>query len=154
MRIEAGDLSDPRIVTLIRHHFETARANTGRGSAHVLDLSGLSSPDIRLWSLWEQDTLIGVGALKVIEPGHGEVKSMHVAEAARGRGAGRFILGHIITAARAAGLTRLSLETGSWPYFKPAVVLYRRAGFIACPPFAGYKPDPNSIFMTRDLTAL
>jgi putative acetyltransferase len=86
-----------------------------------------------------------------IAPDHGEVKSMHTVAAARRRGAGSAMVSHIIEAARGAAMTRLSLETGSWDYFKPAIALYRRHGFVECPPFADYKPDPNSVFMTLDL---
>ena len=76
---------------------------------------------------------------------------MHTAEAARRKGAGSAMLRHILAAARAGGLSRLSLETGSWAYFEPARALYARHGFVGCPPFGGYAPDPNSVFMILDL---
>lgn len=151
MRIVPGDLADPRVTGLLRTHLATARAQTAPGSAHALDLSGLQSPDITLWAAWEGETLLGVGALKRLSPEHGEVKSMHTAEAARRKGVGSALLRHIIAAAREAGLSRLSLETGSWPYFHPAQTLYRRHGFANCPPFADYAPDPNSVFLSLDL---
>ena len=94
-----------------------------------------------------------MGALKRLPNGTGEVKSMHVAEAARRRGLGGVMLRHIVAAARADGLARLSLETGSWPYFAPAVALYRAHGFAECGPFGDYAPDPNSVFLTLDLRA-
>jgi putative acetyltransferase len=94
---------------------------------------------------------VGVGALKPLDPGHGEIKSMHTAEAARGRGVGSALLRQIMAEARAAGLRRLSLETGSWPYFLPARALYARHGFVECGPFGDYREDPNSIFMTIQL---
>ena len=103
------------------------------------------------WSAWDGDTVAGVGALKQLCPDHGEVKSMHTAEALRGRGVGSAILRHIIAAARARGMSRLSLETGSSPYFAPARALYARHGFVECPPFGDYGPDPNSVFMTLAL---
>jgi putative acetyltransferase len=95
--------------------------------------------------------VLGVGALKRLSPDHGEVKSMHTAEAARGRGVASALLGRIVESARAAGLTRLSLETGSWPYFAPARALYARHGFTECGPFGDYREDPNSVFMTLPL---
>jgi putative acetyltransferase len=116
-----------------------------------LDLKGLQSPDITFWTAWNGETLVAVGALKQLSEDHGEVKSMHTALAARRKGVGSALLRHIISFARSRGVSRLSLETGSWDYFRPAVALYRRHGFIECPPFADYVPDPNSIFMSLDL---
>lgn len=153
MRIIKGDLGDPRVVELLNIHVTRARAETAPCSAHALDLAGLRSPDIGLWTIWDDETLLGVGALKRLSADHGEVKSMHTAEAMRGRGAGSAMLRHIIAAARASGLSRLSLETGSAAYFRPAHALYERHGFVECPPFADYVPDPNSVFMTLDLKA-
>jgi putative acetyltransferase len=96
--------------------------------------------------------VVGVGALKRLSAEHGEIKSMHTAEAARGRGVGSALLRQIIAAARARGMSRLSLETGSWAYFLPARALYARHGFVECPPFGEYQADPNSVFMTLELT--
>jgi putative acetyltransferase len=151
MRITIGDFSDPRVVELLHVHLTGARAETAPGSAHALDLAGLQSPDISFWTIWEGETLLGVGALKRLSPDHGEVKSMHTAQSARRRGAARAMLRHIIASAREAGMSRLSLETGSWEYFRPAHALYRSHGFVDCPPFADYMPDPNSVFMSLDL---
>jgi putative acetyltransferase len=151
LRIREGGLDDPRVVELLETHLIRARAETAPGSAHALDLSGLRSSDVRFWSAWDGDTLAGVGALKRLGADHGEVKSMHTAEAMRRRGVGAAILRHIIDAARARGMSRLSLETGSWPYFAPARALYARHGFVECPPFGDYRPDPNSVFMTLEL---
>ena len=152
-RIVLGGLDDPRVVALLRYHVDSASAHTAPGSSHALDLSGLKGPDIRFWTQWDGDDLVGMGALKTLSPDHGEIKSMHTVAAHRGRGAGRSMLDHIMAEARAAGMKRLSLETGSWDYFLPAHALYRRLGFVECPPFADYRPDPNSVFMTADLTA-
>jgi putative acetyltransferase len=151
MRIIPGDFSDPRVIDLLRTHLTSARAETAPGSAHALDLNGLQSPDIDFWTMWEGEVLLGVGALKRLPGDHGEVKSMHTAQSMRRRGAGSAMLRHIIATARAGGLTRLSLETGSWEYFRPAQALYRRHGFVECPPFADYVADPNSVFMSLDL---
>jgi putative acetyltransferase len=151
MRIIQGDLSDPRVADLLRIHLTSARAQTAPGSAHALDATGLQRPDISFWTIWEDERLLGLGALKRLSADHGEVKSMHTAPSMRRRGAGRAMLRHIIATARASGMTRLSLETGSWEYFQPAHALYRSHGFVECPPFAGYVLDPNSVFMSLDL---
>lgn len=151
MLIIAGDLRDLRVVHLLRTHVTSARAETAAGSAHALDLAELQAPDISFWTIWHDETLVGVGALKRLTADHGEVKSMHTAQSMRRRGAGRAMLRHIIATARACGMVRLSLETGSWDYFRPARALYRSHGFVECAPFADYVLDPNSIFMSLDL---
>jgi putative acetyltransferase len=151
MRIIQGDLGDPRVADLVQFHMSTARAQTAPGSAHALDLAGFVSPDISLWTVWEGNMLLGIGALKQLSADLGEVKSMHTVQSMRGKGVGSAMLGHIIAAARARGMSRLSLETGSWNYFRPAHAFYRRHGFVECPPFGDYAPDPNSVFMSRTL---
>ena len=101
--------------------------------------------------MWEAGALVGMGALRQLSPKHGEIKSMHVAATMRGKGAGSALLRHIIGAARACGLSRLSLETGVRPYFAPARALYLSHGFVECAAFGDYRPDPASVFMTLDL---
>lgn len=149
--IVAGGLDDPRVVDLLRRHVQRARAESPPGSSHALDLSGLKTADISFWSAWDGETLLGVGALKRLDASHGEVKSMHTAEAARRRGVGAAMLRHIVEAARADGLGRLSLETGTMEYFQAARDLYRRHGFHDCAPFGDYRLDPASVFMTLEL---
>lgn len=155
LHITEGGLDDPRVIELLDIHVTRALAETGRGSGHALDLAALlRAPGLTFWSAWEDDTrttLVGIVALNALSPDHGEVKSMHVAERMRGRGYGAAIVRHVIATARARGMSRLSLETGSWPFFAPARALYARHGFVECEPFEGYKPDPNSVFMTLDL---
>jgi putative acetyltransferase len=151
MRIVEGGLCDPRVVDLLHTHLTSARAETAPGSAHALDLTGLQSPDISFWTIWDDETLLGVGALKRLSADHGEIKSMYTAQSTRGRGVGSAMLRHIIATARVRGMSRLSLETGSWEYFRPAQALYRSHGFVECPPFADYVLDPNSVFMALDL---
>jgi putative acetyltransferase len=151
MRIIQGDLSDPRVVALLQIHLISARAATAPGSAHALDISDLQSSDITFWTIWNNEMLLGTGALKRLSADHGEIKSMHIVESMRRLGAGSAILHHIIIAARANGMSRLSLETGSWDYFQPAHALHRSYGFVECPPFADYVPDPNSLFMSLEL---
>ncbi len=150
-QIVEGGLDDPRVVELLHNHLTRSLAETAPGSAHALDLSGLKSPHVTFWSAWVDETLVGVGALKTLSKDHGEVKSMHTVAPARGHGVGSAMLRHIIEAARSRGMSRLSLETGSWPYFAPARALYARHGFMECPPFGDYTEDPNSVFMTRSL---
>jgi putative acetyltransferase len=151
MRIEEGGLDDPRVIALLTIHVTRARDVTPIGSAHALDLSGLKQPSIRFWTIWDGETLLGTAALKRLDAAHGEIKSMHVAEAARRQGAGAAILRHVLAQAKAMGLARASLETGSFDYFAPARALYAKHGFVECGPFEGYAPDRNSTFMTRDL---
>lgn len=151
MQITAGDLTDSRVIDLLDYHLATARAQTAPGSAHALDLQELRSPDITFWTAWDDESLVAMGALKQISRDHGEVKSMHTIAAARRKGVASAVLQHIIAFARSRGISRLSLETGSWDYFRPAVALYRSQGFVECAPFAGYAPDSNSIFMTLEL---
>jgi putative acetyltransferase len=151
MRIIQGDFSDPRVINLLHTHLTSARAQTASGSAHALDLTGLQSPDISFWAIWDNETLFGVGALKRLSADHGEIKSMHTEQSLRGRGAGSAMLRHIIATARTSGMAHLSLETGSWDYFLPARALYKSHGFVECPPFANYVRDPNSVFMSLNL---
>jgi putative acetyltransferase len=151
MRIITGDFSDARVLELLRIHLTSSRANTAPGSAHALDIAGLQSPDVSFWTIWEGETLLGCGALKRLAPDHGEVKSMHTAQAARRTGVGSAMLRHIVATARARGMARLSLETGSWDHFAPARALYRSHGFVECGPFADYVLDSNSVFMTLEM---
>ena len=151
MIITPGELDDPRVVELLTIHLTTSRAQTAPGSAHALDLRGLRSPDVRLWAAWDGAVLVGTAALKRLSPTDGEVKSMHTAAAHRRRGVASALLRHLIDEARAQGLERLSLETGSQPYFAPARALYAGFGFEECPPFGDYGPDPNSAFMSLEL---
>src|SRR5690606_15722187 len=147
MRIIPGDYDDDRVVALLLAHVTRARAETGRGSAHALDPHAMRDAGLQLFAAWEAETLLGVAGLRPIGAGHGEVKSMFVAESARRRGVAAALLEHLVQAARAQGMTRLSLETGSWPYFAAARAFYARHGFAPCGPFGDYSPDPNSVFM-------
>jgi putative acetyltransferase len=151
MRLRKGNLDDPQILNLIKVHLDRSRCNTARDSAHGLDASGLRAPEIDVWSVWDGERLLGIGALKRISPAHGEIKSMHVASSRRRSGAGSALLRHLIALARENGMCRLSLETGSWEYFRPARAFYLSHGFSQCGPFGDYKADPNSVFMSLDL---
>jgi putative acetyltransferase len=154
LRILPANLDDPRVVQLIEAHVLTARGQTAPGSAHALDLSGLKSSSISVWAVWHSDDLVGTGALKRLSATEGEIKSMYTALSARRRGVASAMLIHIIDTACGEGLERLSLETGSWSYFEPALALYASFGFLKCRPFGDYREDPNSVFMTLDLKTL
>ena len=151
IQILPGDLTDPRIIDLLNIHVTSALAESPPESCHAFDVSGLQRPEISFWAAWVGPELGGVGALMDLGEGHGEVKSMHTARAARGRGIGSAMLRHIIATARERGYRRLSLETGSMDYFTPARALYARYGFIEWGPFGSYVLDPNSVFLTLDL---
>jgi putative acetyltransferase len=120
-------------------------------SVHALDLEKLRAPDITFWTAWEDGLLLGCGALKELDRGHGEIKSMRTPMAHRRKGAGRAILAHIIEVAKQRAYGRLSLETGSTEAFQPAQRLYESFGFTYCGPFGDYTDDPNSAFMTLRL---
>lgn len=138
---------------LLARHLDLMHSQSPLEDVHALDLDGLLDQAVTFYSFRLNGQLLGVGALKELDPGHGELKSMHTASAARGRGIGRTMLGHLIGVARSRGYTRLSLETGSMAEFAPARSLYERAGFRYCGPFGDYRPSPNSVFMTLDLVA-
>jgi len=127
------------------------RAASPPESTHALDLDGLRRPDITFWTAWDGNVLVGCGALKELDPAHGEIKSMRTAATHRGRGVASAMLTRILEEAAGRGYRRLSLETGSGEFFAPARTLYAKFGFVPCPPFADYWDDPNSCFLTREL---
>lgn len=151
MRIEPDDLARPVVHALLQEHLDDMYALSPPESVHALDLDRLRGPDISFWTIWDGALLLGCGALKALDPAHGEVKSMRTPRALRGRGAGRAMLEHIVAEARARGYRRLSLETGSMAAFAPAQRLYESFGFTVCGPFGDYRLDPNSTFMTLEL---
>ncbi len=151
MIIREDDLSGPEIIALLEAHLDTMALHSPPESRHALDLEGLKAPEVTFWTVWEEMALLGCGALKELDARHGEIKSMHTAAAARGRGVARRMVEHILAEARRRSYTRLSLETGSMAAFAPAQNLYSGFGFRFCPPFADYKLDPNSVFMTLEL---
>jgi putative acetyltransferase len=141
----------PDLALLMARHTADMHAQTPPESIHMMDANQLATPDVSFFVMRDDERPIGMGAFKRLSATHGEIKSMHILREARGRGLSKAMLVHLMDAARGAGLTRLSLETGVEPIFAPARGLYERAGFDYCPPFAGYTPDPNSIFMTKAL---
>lgn len=150
-RIVEDDLSGVPIRALLEQHFAGMLANSPVESCHFLDSDGLRAGDVTFWSIHSGDELAGCGALKTLDRAHGEIKSMRTAECFLRQGVAARMLDHIVGEARTRGLRRLSLETGSGVAFEPALALYRRWGFEDCAPFADYRPDPFSRFMTRAL---
>lgn len=149
---DEGGLDREDVRGLLALHFAEMRADGPPEACHVLPIDGLSDPAIRFFSLRDQDgSLLGVGALKTIEPGHGEVKSMRTAPAALGRGVGGVLLDHLVATALAMDLVRLSLETGNSPLFTAANRLYQRDGFERCGSFGGYPDTPFTHFYTRQI---
>lgn len=141
----------PDLGLLFERHTADMHADTPPESIHMMDRGALEAPGIRFFVLRDAGKPVAMGAFKRIDATHAEIKSMHVLAEARGRGLSRAMLDHLVAAARAEGFRRLSLETGVQPTFVAARALYARAGFVECPPFEGYRPDPNSVFMTRAL---
>ncbi|MDG0808290.1 GNAT family N-acetyltransferase [Cohnella rhizosphaerae] len=151
MNIIVDDLSGPEVAALLEAHLRGMAADTPPESVHALDLAGLKRPEITFWSAWDGRDLMGCGALKDLGGGHGELKSMRTAEAHLRKGVAAGLLAHIVAEARSRGFTRLSLETGSPESFIPARKLYEKFGFEYCGPFADYKEDPYSVYMTMAL---
>ena len=141
----------PDLALLMQRHTADMHADTPPESIHMMDAGQLATPDIAFFVLREAGVPVAMGAFKRIDATHAEIKSMHVLAEARGRGLSRAMLDHLLAEARSAGLTRLSLETGVQPTFVAARALYTKAGFTDCPPFQGYGPDPNSVFLTKEL---
>ena len=135
MQIELDDLSRPEIAELLKEHLASMFVHTPPESVHALPIEGLRSPDIIVWSVWENGELLGCGALKELDPQHGEIKSMRTTSAHLRKGVARAVVHHIIAEAKRRGYRRLSLETGSMVAFKPARQLYAACGFIYCEPF-------------------
>lgn len=154
IRIELDNTARDDVARLLDEHLLDMFATSPADSVHALDHTALSGPDIRFWIAREGPALLGCAALKPVPHNAGEIKSMRTATAARGRGVASLLLTHLVDVARQAQLDGIYLETGTQEYFAPARRLYRRHGFIECPPFANYRPDPNSVFMHLALPAL
>lgn len=151
MRILIDDLSGSEIARFLEEHLADMRAVSPPESKHALDLAGLRRPEVTFWVVRDQAHLVGCGALLELSRDHGEIKSMRTAKHRRGQGIASMLLRHMIREAESRGYRRLSLETGSMPFFAPARGLYAKHGFHLCPPFAAYREDPNSVFMTRTI---
>ncbi|WP_343123450.1 MULTISPECIES: GNAT family N-acetyltransferase [unclassified Lysobacter] len=139
------------MIALLREHLQGMARLSPPESIHALDLDGLRRPGISFWSAWQDGQLLGCGALKQLDPEHGEIKSMRTAARHLRKGVAAAMLDHLIDEAGRRAYRRLSLETGSMDGFEPARRLYTRFGFDPCGPFADYVDDPNSVFMTKHL---
>ena len=147
--IHEGELDRDDVQSLLAQHFAEMQAGSPPEACHVLPIKGLKAPDIRFFTLHEDGILLGCGALKRLEPGHGEIKSMRTADHALGRGIGKAMLDHLVAKAREEGMNRLSLETGSTEQFAAANRLYDKQGFERCGPFGDYPDTPWTRFFTR-----
>ena len=151
LEIRVDDLTGAAIAEFLSEHLRSLAEVSPPESRHALDLDELRKPEITFWSAFQGGELVGCGALKELSLEHGEIKSMRTGKAHLRQGVASLLLRHIISEAKRRDYRRLSLETGSMDYFKPAHTIYRKFGFTNCPPFANYGPDPNSVFMTREL---
>jgi putative acetyltransferase len=151
IEVKLDDLTGPEIAGLLKEHLRNMAEQSPPESVHALSLEKLRRPEITFWSAWDDGELLGCGALKELNPQHGEIKSMRTAAKHRRKGVAATILDHILGEASRRGYRRVSLETGSMNAFAPAHNLYTKFGFIACAPFADYIEDPNSVFMTKEL---
>ena len=149
MKIILDDLSGTEIAAFLDEHVQQMRAITPLKSKYALDLDALRAPDITFWSVRDGDAVVGCGALKRLDPGHAEVKSMRTSPLRQRSGIASRLLEHIITEAQRRGFTQLSLETGTDEFFTPARKLYEKYAFTYCAPFADYQPSPHNTFMTR-----
>jgi|TARA_B100001063_G_C16421862_1_gene384572 putative acetyltransferase len=144
-----GNFDHPEVNELLTKHFIELRAASPKGSAHVLDIPGLKISSIKFWSLWENEKLLGCGALKFLENSHGEFKSIRVHDNFRKKGNGIKVINHLIEEAKKLQIKRLSIETGAGEFFAPARKLFKKCNFEICKPFAHYKEDENSLYFTK-----
>ena len=146
-----GNFDNPKVNELLVNHFKELRSVSPENSCHVLDIKGLKTENIKFWSLWEEDELVGCGALKFLEKKHGELKSIRIADTFRKKNYGKKVIEHLILEAKKLEITKLSLETGAGNFFEPARKLFRNCGFKDCGPFDEYKKNPDSCYMTIDI---
>jgi len=151
VQITIDNLNGADVHALLQEHLDDMAKNSPPESIHALDLDKLRCPEITFWTAWDGNSLMGCGAIRELNLNHGEIKSMRTSSAHLRKGVAATLLKHILAEARKRNYRRVSLETGSMEPFKPAQKLYRQFGFSECEPFADYKPDPNSIFMTLRL---
>jgi putative acetyltransferase len=149
--IKLDDLSGKPIFDLLQEHLTDMNAMSPPESVHALNLDALKHESVKFWTIWDGQRLAGCGAFKQIDADHAEVKSMRTSSGYKNKGIASQLLVHIVEQAKQNGFKKLSLETGSMDYFKPAHGLYQKYGFSFCGPFSDYKEDPNSKFMSLDL---
>ena len=143
-----GNFDNPKVNELLIKHFDELRVASPEGSAHVLDIPGLKVSSIKFWSLWDNEKLIGCGALKFLDKEHGEFKSIRIHDDFRNQGHGTNVINHLISEAKKLNIKRLSIDTGAGDFFIPARKLFKKTGFIVCEPFAHYKKDINSVYLS------
>jgi len=143
-----GNFDNPEVHKFLIGHFIELRSVSPKGSAHVLDIAGLKDSSIKFWSMWEENDLMGSGAIKFLSKEHGEFKSIRVNDKFKGKGNGSKIINHLIIEAKKLDIKRLSLETGAGDFFLTARKLFKKCGFETCAPFSHYKNDINSVYMT------
>ncbi len=151
LTVVKDDLTDRRVLDLLQFHLDEMHRWSPPESVHAMPAERLRQPDVTFFSAWDGERVVGCGAIKHLDDGHGELKSMRAAPDYRGRGVGKAILLRLIEEARARGYARVSLETGRPEPFHAAHGLYRAHGFAECPPFGSYAHDPFSMCMTKDL---
>ncbi|WP_448568921.1 GNAT family N-acetyltransferase [Thalassotalea ganghwensis] len=151
MEIKLDDLSGGEVIKLLQEHLADMYATSPKESVHALDIDALKSPDITFFSGWIGSELLGCVAIKELTPDHIELKSMRTTSSARQSGVATKLLSHALNVAIKRGYQKVSLETGTQDFFRPARNLYEKFGFAYCEPFANYKVDPHSHFMTRGL---
>ena len=151
MKIILDDLSSGDVIQLLEEHLADMYATSPPESVHALDVERLKSPNITFFSAWLNEHLQGCLAINKLSDSHLELKSMRTATQARNSGVASQLLLHVVNYATEQGYKRISLETGSQDYFKAARNLYEKFGFEYCQPFAEYKEDINSQFMTKHL---
>ena len=151
LQIKEDNLTGKKIVELLQEHLENIKEIFPPQSVHALDLTALQSPEITFWTAWEDDELLGCGALKELDLNSGEIKSMRTAKSHLRKGVGSKILEQIIQEAKKRNYDFLYLETGSLPEFTPARTLYRKYGFEYRNPFGEYTEDVNNVFMQKNL---
>ncbi|MBD1164382.1 GNAT family N-acetyltransferase [Pelagibacterales bacterium SAG-MED13] len=144
-----GNFENPEVNELLKKHFIELRTASPSGSAHVLDIEGLKVSSIKFWSLWDNTLLVGCGALKLLDNYHGEFKSIRLHNDFRRKGNGINLINHLIDEAKKLKIERISIETGAGKFFEPARKLFDLCGFKPCPPFAHYKKDINSLYLTK-----
>ena len=143
-----GNFDNQEVHEFLIKHFVELKSVSPEGSAHVLDIAGLKDRSIKFWSLWGENDLMGIGALKFIDKEHGEFKSIRVNDKFRNKGNGLKVINHLINEAKNLNINRLSLETGAGDFFLAARKLFDKCGFKTCEPFSHYKNDINSVYMT------
>lgn len=151
LTIREDDLTHPQTLALLALHLGGMADNSPPGHSFALDVSGLKAPGVRVWSAWDGEAIAGIGALKDLGDGGGELKSMRTHPDHLRKGVGAAILEHILAEARRRGLSRVSLETGSGEAFEPALELYRRRGFESCGAFGDYVASAFNQFMRLEL---